>query len=273
MARARRKLRRAAEPAVLGIAALGELRARPRSSSDCGQRRRDPRRARRGGSARRRAAGRRPARARCPRRRRAGCGTRRPSRRAGRGSSAGRTAARAGSTCRGSTAARRAGRTPTAASRRPRPAPDRVHVDRVDVGALLAIDLDVDEQLVHQLRGRRRPRSSRAPSRGTSGTRRSRSRRTPACRAASPRRTPPRPTATSRPGCRRAAAGTASSRRRGGSACRGLTPRGPAGATASGSPRGAAPDRDRSARSLDPAARRVRRHRPGSAVTLVAIHI
>ena len=74
------------------------------------------------------------------------------------------------------------------AERRQRPAAalalhhDRVHVDRVDVGALLAIDLDVDEELVHQLRGRARPRSSRAPSRGTSGTPRSRSRRTPACR-------------------------------------------------------------------------------------------
>ncbi len=30
----------------------------------------------------------------------------------------------------------------------------RIHVDGVDVGALLAVDLDVDEQLVHQLGGR-----------------------------------------------------------------------------------------------------------------------
>ena len=47
------------------------------------------------------------------------------------------------------------------AKRRQRPAAalahhlDRVHVDRVDVGPLLAVDLDVDEQLVHQLRDRR----------------------------------------------------------------------------------------------------------------------
>ena len=32
---------------------------------------------------------------------------------------------------------------------------DRVHVDRVDVGPLLAVDLDADEELVHQRRRRR----------------------------------------------------------------------------------------------------------------------
>jgi hypothetical protein len=32
---------------------------------------------------------------------------------------------------------------------------DRVHVDLVDVGALLAVDLDVDEELVEQRRGGR----------------------------------------------------------------------------------------------------------------------
>ena len=52
-----------------------------------------------------------------------------------------------------------------------------VHVDRVDVRALLAVDLDADEALVHQLRDRARPRRTRAPSRGTSGRRSSRSRR------------------------------------------------------------------------------------------------
>ena len=47
---------------------------------------------------------------------------------------------------------------------------DRVHVDRVDVGALLAVDLDVDEQRRSSPRRPRRPRTTRAPSRGTSGT-------------------------------------------------------------------------------------------------------
>ena len=58
---------------------------------------------------------------------------------------------------------------------------DGVHVDRVDVGALLAVDLDADEALVHQRRDLAGPRSTRAPSRGTSGRRRSRSRRGSAC--------------------------------------------------------------------------------------------
>ena len=47
------------------------------------------------------------------------------------------------------------------AKRRQRPAAalahhlDRVHEDRVDIGSLFAVDLDVDEQLVHHRRGRR----------------------------------------------------------------------------------------------------------------------
>ena len=57
----------------------------------------------------------------------------------------------------------------------------RVHVDLVDVGPLLAVDLDVDEQLVHHARPSPRPRSSRAPSRGTSGRPRSRPRAGSAC--------------------------------------------------------------------------------------------
>ncbi len=47
----------------------------------------------------------------------------------------------------------------------------RGHVDGVDVGPLLAVDLDVDEGRVHHRGGRRCPRTTRAPSRGTSGTR------------------------------------------------------------------------------------------------------
>ena len=46
----------------------------------------------------------------------------------------------------------------------------RVHVDRVDVGPLLAVDLDVDERARSSPPRPRRPRSTRGPSRGTSGT-------------------------------------------------------------------------------------------------------
>ena len=87
-----------------------------------------------------------------------------------------------------------------------------LHVDRVDVRPLLPVDLDVDEAGVHQLRGRRRPRTTRAPSRGTSGRPRTRPRAAPARPAAAPPRTPPPTTATSRPGCPCAAAGTGWSR-------------------------------------------------------------
>ena len=48
------------------------------------------------------------------------------------------------------------------------------HVDGVDVRPFLAVDLDVDEVRVHQRRRSPRPRTTRAPSRGTSGRRRSR---------------------------------------------------------------------------------------------------
>ena len=77
----------------------------------------------------------------------------------------------------------------------------RAHVDGVDVGALLAVDLDVDEEVVHHAPRWRRPRSSRAPSRGTNGRRRSRPRAGSACRCAWPRPAPPAPTPTNAPGC------------------------------------------------------------------------
>ena len=64
---------------------------------------------------------------------------------------------------------------------------DRVHVDRVDVGPLLAVDLDADEVLVHLARRRPGPRTTRAPSRGTSGRPSSRSRRAAGRRARAPR--------------------------------------------------------------------------------------
>ena len=59
----------------------------------------------------------------------------------------------------------------------------RVHVHGVDVGSLLAVDLDVDEPLRSSRRRPRRPRSTRGPSRGTSGTPSSRRRAGPARRA------------------------------------------------------------------------------------------
>ncbi len=52
---------------------------------------------------------------------------------------------------------------------------DRLHVDRIDIRALLAVDLHADEALVHVARPSRRPRTTRAPSRGTSGRTSSRS--------------------------------------------------------------------------------------------------
>ncbi len=94
---------------------------------------------------------------------------------------------------------------------------DGVHVDGVEVGTLLAVDLDADEALVHEPAPSPRPRTTRAPSRGTSGTPSSRSRAAPAGPRPGPARTPPRPRGTSRPGCRRAAGGTGSTRRPDGS--------------------------------------------------------
>ena len=81
------------------------------------------------------------------------------------------------------------------------------HVDAIDVGPFLAIDLDRDEL---SLRTRATPcsRTTRAPSRGTSGRWRSRWRERSACRSCAPPRRPRGPTDTNRPGCSRAAAGT-----------------------------------------------------------------
>ena len=85
---------------------------------------------------------------------------------------AARAAARAGSTCR-RRRARPSGVRKTVSGQPPWPVErdDGVHVDRVDVGPLLAVDLDVDEELVHERARSRRPRTTRAPSRGTSGRR------------------------------------------------------------------------------------------------------
>ena len=89
----------------------------------------------------------------------------------------------------------------------------RLHVDRVDVGPFLAVDLHVHEEVGSSPRRRRRPRTTRAPSRGTSGTTSSRPTGRSACPRRGPARTPRRPTGTSRPGCRRAGGGTGWSRR------------------------------------------------------------
>ena len=58
---------------------------------------------------------------------------------------------------------------------------DGLHVDVVDVGPLLAVDLDRDEDARSLGRRSPRPRRTRAPSRGTSGRRSSRSRAGSAC--------------------------------------------------------------------------------------------
>ena len=78
----------------------------------------------------------------------------------------------------------------------------RLHVERVDVRALLAVDLHADELLVHQRAPCAGPRRTRAPSRGTSGRRSSRSRRAAACRSARARASASAPRAASRRGCR-----------------------------------------------------------------------
>ena len=56
-------------------------------------------------------------------------------------------------------------------------------VDLVEVGPLLAVDLDVDEERVHRRARSPHPRTTRAPSRGTSGRRSSRSKAGSACSA------------------------------------------------------------------------------------------
>ena len=79
-------------------------------------------------------------------------------------------------------------------------------VDLVDVGPLLAIDLDVHEMAIHHLPRSPGPRTTRAPSRDTSGTPSSRPTAGSACPARAQRAAPLRPTDTNRPGCPRAAA-------------------------------------------------------------------
>ena len=137
--------------------------------------------------------------------------TPRRSPRAPGGTTACRATAPSGSTCR-----RRTGSPSGREERRQRPTAlaghrlDGVHVDRVEVGPLLAVDLDRDEVRVQERRRSPRPRRTPAPSRGTSDTPRSRSRG----RSGGPRpRTSPaprRPTGTSPRGCPRAVGGTGS---------------------------------------------------------------
>ena len=91
-----------------------------------------------------------------------------------------------------------------------------VHVDRVDVRALLAVDLDAARSARSSARRPAGPRRTRAPSRGTSGTRRSRWRRGSACSRRARAPAPPPPRDASRPGSPRAGGGRARSRSRAG---------------------------------------------------------
>ncbi len=79
-------------------------------------------------------------------------------------------------------------------------------IDRVEVRPLLAVDLDVDVELVHERRDLRDARSSHAPSRGTNGTPHSRPTAGSAGCCAWPRPTPLRPRPTNPPDCPCAAA-------------------------------------------------------------------
>ncbi len=95
----------------------------------------------------------------------------------------------------------------------------RLHVEGVDVGALLAVDLDVDEVLVH-VGGRLGVLEGLAlhhvaPVAGRVADRE----QDRAVLDRVPARAPPRPTGTSRPGCRGAGAGRGWSPRRGGWPC------------------------------------------------------
>ena len=99
-----------------------------------------------------------------------------------------------------------------------------VHVDAVEVGSLLPVHLDRDEALRSSTPRSPRPRTTRAPSRGTSGRPRSRSTGRSARRVRVPRPAPPVPTGTSPPGCARAAGGRGWSRRASRFAGRSLMP-------------------------------------------------
>ena len=92
------------------------------------------------------------------------------------------------------------------------------HVDLVDVGSLLAVDLYADELLVEDLGDRPVPEALAlhdvAPVAGTNSRWKERS----ACPPSSPSQTPRPPTDTSRRGCGRAAGGRGSSPSPGGSA-------------------------------------------------------
>ena len=87
------------------------------------------------------------------------------------------------------------------------------HVDVVHVGPLLAIHFDGDEILVQDFRRSPRSRTTRAPSRDTSGRSNSRSRERSVCSPCALLRTPLRPTDTNRPGYARAGEDRATSRR------------------------------------------------------------
>ena len=80
-------------------------------------------------------------------------------------------------------------------------------VDLVEVGALFAIDLDVDEQPVHERRGLGGSRTTRAPSHGTSGRPNSQSTAGWVCRSRGPGPALPCPMDTNRRDSLRAAAG------------------------------------------------------------------
>ena len=124
----------------------------------------------------------------------------------------------------------------------------RLHVDLVHVGPLLAIHLDVDEVLVHERRRCRGSRTTRAPSRDTSGRPSSRRRAAPAGPRGARARRPPRPTGTSPPGCGRAGGGTDWSRGRGDSRSRAVSRAVRPAARRTGAPR---PARGRAERRAD----------------------
>ena len=140
----------------------------------------------------------------------------------------------AGSRCRRRTARGRAsGRRVIGQPPRPVIICTARHVDRVDVGSLLAVDLDRDEVLRSGRPRSPRPRTTPPPSRGTSGRSSSRCEQEDGL-ALAPRlaRTPRRPTDTSRPGCARAAAGRGWSRGSAGSCSAAHRPRGDDGSAA-----------------------------------------